>query len=393
MELTSEAVQAGLINPSQCSACLKLLRDPRTLPCWHSFCKVCLEDIVKSYPVKTPDGRPIREFPCPNCRQTFTMKSQKQVPDVRQNPFIRNLVEEVAILSHTTDVTCSHKCTEGPSVAGCLTCKKFLCKECLAVHNKYRGHINHSVLTMKELTKPENRKKLREKIFCREHEGEMLIAYCQTCDKLVCKECMDIQNTKLCSHFLFLVQNVTGACKEKLVEKSQAMDNALREGGAHLKKLLAANKQLDSDVANATREIIQRKESVIAELTKMLEQKAEVLLLEAELIYRGEKLKLERPTAEAKEYVENLNRSVQLSRKLIDNGTDEEIVSSQKMMLVYADSLLKNPPANLKEPVQVAKLSYTPSASEPSISEEMKTVLGKCFGEVDGTDTNYCKYL
>ncbi|XP_028397056.1 transcription intermediary factor 1-beta-like [Dendronephthya gigantea] len=388
MAFTCEAAQTSLMNPSQCSACLELLKDPRTLPCWHSFCKVCLEDIVKSCRDKAPDGRHIRELPCPNCHQTFTIKPQKQAPDIRQNPFIRNLVEEATILNQTTEVTCSHKCTEGPSVARCLTCKKFLCKECLTVHNKYRGHSNHSVLAMKELIKPENRKKLREKIYCNEHQDEILTAYCQTCDQLVCKECMEVKHTKLCNHFLFLVQNVAGSCKEKLVAKSQAMNNALLEGDAHLKKLLSANEQLYSDAANATREIIQQKESVIEELTKMVEQKAEVLLIEAELIYAAEKLKLERPTEEARKYVENLSRSVLLSKKLIDSGTDEEVMSSQKMMLSYAENLLKKPPAGLKESVQVAKLSYTPSASEPSSSEEIRMVLDKRFGEVDGRKTN-----
>ena len=30
-----------------CTVCLERLNDPRTLPCWHSFCKVCLEGVVK----------------------------------------------------------------------------------------------------------------------------------------------------------------------------------------------------------------------------------------------------------------------------------------------------------------------------------------------------------
>ena len=33
--------------------CLEVLTDPRTLPCFHSFCKVCLEGVVQHR------GRPI----------------------------------------------------------------------------------------------------------------------------------------------------------------------------------------------------------------------------------------------------------------------------------------------------------------------------------------------
>jgi hypothetical protein len=32
----------------QCTVCLEVLTDPKTLPCCHSFCKVCLERIVQT---------------------------------------------------------------------------------------------------------------------------------------------------------------------------------------------------------------------------------------------------------------------------------------------------------------------------------------------------------
>jgi hypothetical protein len=46
----------------QCTVCLGVLTDPRTLPCCHSFCKVCLEGIVETLRSEAPRDRPIREF-------------------------------------------------------------------------------------------------------------------------------------------------------------------------------------------------------------------------------------------------------------------------------------------------------------------------------------------
>ncbi|XP_028397101.1 E3 ubiquitin-protein ligase TRIM33-like [Dendronephthya gigantea] len=385
MALSLETIQTSMIISQQwqCSVCRKLLKDPRTLPCLHSFCKACLEDIVQACPDKAPDGRRIRESPCPNCGQSFTIDSRNQIPDVRQNHFICNLVEEATIQdeSHeTADVPCSHECTEGPSIARCLTCKKFLCKECLAVHNKYRGHSNHSVLTMKELTKPENRTKLREKIYCNEHQGETLIAYCQTCDKLVCKKCMDGKHARFV-HSRFLVQNLAGSCRTRLALENQAMHTALFEGYGRLGNLLLANSLLDSDVESVKRDIEQQKDSVIAQLTGMIEQKAAMLLDEVDSIYSRERLRLAEPTENAKEYVENMHRSVQLSRKLIESGTGEEIVSSYKMLSDNADTLLRKCPNDFWAPVHVAKLSYTSCIMEPS-SEEINAVLADFFGVV-----------
>ena len=46
----SESAQARIKIVDQslsCPVCLERFRDPRLLTCNHSFCRVCLEDIVK----------------------------------------------------------------------------------------------------------------------------------------------------------------------------------------------------------------------------------------------------------------------------------------------------------------------------------------------------------
>jgi hypothetical protein len=37
-----------------CNTCLEVLTDPRTLPCFHSFCKNCLEGVVEKLRGKAP---------------------------------------------------------------------------------------------------------------------------------------------------------------------------------------------------------------------------------------------------------------------------------------------------------------------------------------------------
>ena len=92
----------------QCTVCLKALKDPRTLPCCHSFCKVCLEGVVKTCRDKAPRYRPIREIPCPNCRTTFVLDPGKQIADMPRNHFICNMVQAMTVLDRGTRVPCSH---------------------------------------------------------------------------------------------------------------------------------------------------------------------------------------------------------------------------------------------------------------------------------------------
>jgi hypothetical protein len=67
--------EAGMANKVEtlleCSVCLETLNDPRTLPCFQSFCKVCLEKIVR-IELKKAKSAKIEDFNCQNySRQNF----------------------------------------------------------------------------------------------------------------------------------------------------------------------------------------------------------------------------------------------------------------------------------------------------------------------------------
>ena len=380
----------------ECTVCLEVLTEPRTLPCCHSFCKDCLEQIVQTCRDQAPRDRPIREFPCPYCRATFPLDPDKHVADMPRNHFICNMVKAIAVLDRGIGVPCSHNCSQSYSVARCVSCEKFLCRECLTVHNSYRGHNGHSVLAMEELSKPENRKKINDKIFCNEHSGMILKVYCETCDKLICRDCMDFKHVKQ-GHLCVLVKDVANNYKELLASNNKAMEDALTEGNAFLQRLTLTTQQLDRDAENAKINIAQRKEFVAKKVIEMLDQKAESLCNKVDEIHKGKRVNLERQADETKLYVENIKTSLQLSKKLVDQGTEQEIISSQKMMLDNANNLLKKREEHFKAPIPDAKLNYTSSTAKEPINDKILTGLTNCLGEVNeekkDTGKNHVQYM
>ena len=44
----------------ECAVCLEQFKDPKVLPCLHSFCKICLEGLV--------DKGNAWKLNCPSCR-------------------------------------------------------------------------------------------------------------------------------------------------------------------------------------------------------------------------------------------------------------------------------------------------------------------------------------
>ena len=356
-----------------CGVCVKPFNDLRTLPCCHSFCKVCLEGVVKTCRDKAPRDRPIREIPCPNCRTTFVLDPDKHVADMPRNHLMCNTVRAI-IPYRGTLVPCSHNCSLSYSVARCVTCEKFLCRECLTGHNSYRGHNGHSVLTMEELSKPENRRIRKEKMYCSEHSDMILKVYCETCDQLICKDCMDFKHLKQ-GHTCFLVKDVASNYKEILASNNKAMEDALTKGNAFLQKLTHETERLDSEACDVKKKIARSK----AFVDELFDQKTKTFLNKVDEVHKGKRASLEKQTKETKAYVKNIKTSFELSKKLVDQGTEEEITTSQKMILHNANILLGQRDEYFKVSIPVVKLNYT---------TEMLRELENCFGNASDGNKN-----
>ena len=362
----------------QCTVCLETLKDPRTLPCCHSFCQACLEDVVQTSRNKAPHGR---EFPCPNCRALFILDPDKHVADMPRNYFICNIVKVAAVLDRGIGVPCSYNCSKSYSVARCVTCEKFLCRECLTDHNKYRGNSGHSVLTMEELSKPENRKKIKDKMYCNEHSGKKLKVYCEACDELICRDCMDFKHAKQ-GHSCSLVKDVAGKYKELLISNNKEIEDALNEGNEFLRQMSLRSKQLGDDTESIKYDIAQRNAFLVKKVVETLNGKAESLCKKVDDAHQRKQATWDRQTEETTRFLENLKSSVQLSKKLVDEGTEEEIISSQKMMLINASNLLRKRNEYLKVSLPFSNMSYKRCSAEEAFSKGILQGLANSLGEV-----------
>ena len=91
----------------ECSVCLETLNDPRTLSCFHSFCRCCLENFVQRCR-KRNENPQLNIFECPVCRSQFTVNPQKGVQGIRTNHFVRNMLDIVAVERRVKGIPCHH---------------------------------------------------------------------------------------------------------------------------------------------------------------------------------------------------------------------------------------------------------------------------------------------
>ncbi|XP_028450018.1 E3 ubiquitin/ISG15 ligase TRIM25 isoform X3 [Perca flavescens] len=156
-----------------CPVCQDIFKDPRQLPCGHSMCMGCLENMM-GHSSDIP-------FRCPDCRAHFG-----PIVGVQKSYALANIVEDLRVNrrrreEQTKSVYCDC-CLENKTLAmkTCLKCEVSLCKEHI------KDHLELPVYTGHPLVRPLSDLLERK---CPEHEDEVLRYYCNASRRYICNVC------------------------------------------------------------------------------------------------------------------------------------------------------------------------------------------------------------
>ena len=169
-----------------CSVCMTTFTDPKILPCLHSFCLHCLNEILRT------SGRH-DIFPCPECRKEVQVPSSGKLKDLPTNFRINSLLDVLAIKEcHTAGVKCANCDKSSRHSSYCFQCCAFWCDECIIAHNLIKANKEHRVLALKDFEDQDIEDVLKRPAFCQQkhHEKEELKFFCKNCDVAICNLCV-----------------------------------------------------------------------------------------------------------------------------------------------------------------------------------------------------------
>lgn len=109
-----------------CAICLDLLHRPRSLPCGHTFCLICLQNYVNSC-------RTI--ITCPSCRGAAHVPSEG-VMGLPPNTALAEMVQIIKERRNDRSKLTCIICDAITGVSQCSHCKQLLCKICGVAHAK-----------------------------------------------------------------------------------------------------------------------------------------------------------------------------------------------------------------------------------------------------------------
>ncbi|XP_065916064.1 tripartite motif-containing protein 2-like [Dysidea avara] len=312
-----------------CPICCELYKNPKYLPCYHSYCEACLTKL---------QGKSANEssIACPECRRASVVPAGG-VKDLPNNFFINRLLDEIALkrkVEGEEEVKCDlcvRRDSEDPVEVLCLNCSAFLCSRCTDNHKYSRDYQDHNMMPLNEVQSKKENVTVKPKAkfaLCQEHEIELNF-YCETCEQLVCHYCIMKDHLQ---HEHDTVKKVANKYRQQMDDMMKPVEKMI-EGlsTAHNKvhgvkdeigaKATSVDKEIDVYYEKVQRQLLQRlqqqKDDLKTELHKVLGQKQKEASLHLE--------KMEHSQAEL-ESVKELNSAVK-------RGSDQEALLMKKQVM------------------------------------------------------------
>ncbi|KAL2102273.1 hypothetical protein ACEWY4_001441 [Coilia grayii] len=253
-------------------------REPKLLPCLHSFCKKCLpppsrnflypSQMMASHHLQEDPSKPLNVIRCPVCHQ------ECMEVEVLENFFVKDSMEVPTSTVEKTSQLCM-SCEDNTEATGyCVECVEFLCVTCIEAHQRVKFTRDHTIRQKEEMSPEGVGLSTQKPVFCDIHKQEPLKLFCETCDRLTCRDCQLLKHKD--HNYQFLedayrnhrehLENMTRQLQEKrkaIEEVSNAISNGLHQVDENRK---AVTTEIKKSICNLIMEINRKGKILVNQL-------------------------------------------------------------------------------------------------------------------------------
>ncbi|CAC5383174.1 unnamed protein product [Mytilus coruscus] len=238
-----------------CTICLETFKEPKYLPCLHTFCKSCINTYIGS----TVKGNNPNGFKCPVCRRSVPIDENDEKPEnwannLPSNHFILSLIDRKAIQkSEKLCDTCKLENISQNAHSFCTVCEEAYCESCQRCHKLYKITRAHKIVLIKDIKADSAVSGLFAYVTCKEHPDKTIEVYCQDHSKPCCTVCATVHHRK-CEHVVTIDKAVIGI---KESEKAKNLMTKLTETSNTLGEVLQNHKTNKENFENGIETVLQ----------------------------------------------------------------------------------------------------------------------------------------
>ncbi|CAF1149780.1 unnamed protein product [Adineta steineri] len=316
-----------------CGICLDYYQNPRILPCSHTFCFKCIQELVET-------GTAV----CP-LRDNTTI-SWNDIGRLPINRTVKDMVELIMTFIPSLNTHCNplcDNCNEKPGVNWCEKCGFHYCESCKRSVHSIKALQCHRIVPASNKTHS----------FCLEHSDEKYKCWCTQCHMLVCRDCLLIEHK---DHTLLSLKDAAVEAKDNLEKKTKEINKIKRNLTQFSTTTKSAISQQNKKQINE-RDYI---EQIFENLQRMLEERKCVL-------------------------IKQLNDEEMQSIKILNQ---QQINIDQHLNLVNAQKLCIRQILNSDDPIQILKFKSTLSHNYNDFIEKYRKIDEGCIIMKDSFERN-----
>ena len=201
-----------------CAICTEPFKNPKVLPCHHTFCTQCLEQYFITY--QRDSTQPAGTFPCPVCRQIVKIPDGdlETLSKNTHTDHIQDLVSKIASHKKINCDVCKYRKQEISAKNHCRICSINYCEHCSKDHDQHNLFQTHSVIPV---TLVEN-----SFLKCDIHDAENVKYYCITCMTPMCTVCAVTDHN---GHKTMDMVTALGNKKEDIIQNISNMSERVKQ--------------------------------------------------------------------------------------------------------------------------------------------------------------------
>ena len=267
----------SLKKEAECPLCLETVKDPKTLPCLHSFCLLCI-DKHAGYAKRKLEAT----IKCPVCQACFQIPEGDTFGGGLPTSFhLNRLVDLLALRDDSEEAQRCNSCEENnTATCYCFVCQNFLCKDCFDAHQRLKATRGHRNVLIENLQAQDVEELMHRPAMCAKkyHENEPLDYYCQDCSVCICHKCSIVSHNR---HSLVDLQEAAEEQKMQMTQVFARVKEKLVIVESKISEQTELMKKSDDEICAAERKVTKTgqeiiritKEHVMAVKTKLAEIK------------------------------------------------------------------------------------------------------------------------
>ena len=363
----------------ECAICLQPYTDPKLLPCFHVYCKHCLERLV----VQDRVGPTVT---CPKCRRP-TPVPPNGITGMQSAFHIHNLFEIRDALEKAKEPqkTQCEMCKKATAAGFCRDCGKFVCDKCTEIHQLWVDFTAHKIVSVSDVQSeaasltPVKKKTVMR---CEKHSQKKLKIYCETCQELICSDCTVRLHQ---GHQYDLVTDTFPKHRDAILSHLQPVRQHLDTVNEVLQALDTRTKEITDQRMDIEADIHKR----INQLLRALEQRRTELIGQLDQITQRKLKYLAAQKDEIELLQTQLSSCLEYVEGSLKTGSEGEILAMKAPVIKQIQGITTDINPDSLVPQQRANMRLVPDDAEQICRKYGKVVdeefdLTKCYATGDG---------